>query len=352
MARTLSKNPPWDLESVNKGNLFNREGTSYLEFRRSLSVNYFRVWGEITLGWCAVVLIPSVLIALPELPLGWSVGVRMLASVLVGLSISFLHLYFHEAAHFHLASEKRRSDQIANALLAPLLLTCIEFYRAVHMAHHRLLATGKDTENSYFSPLTLGFLIKTVIGKRLFEVFFSRAVSEAFRVPDAVSRKNRLFFFLGSGFHLSVCLGLYVFGGLADALAWAIGVGCFVPFFGAVRQLLEHRGPGLGNQALASEPGPRYTATFKAGPWAALFGAAGFNRHAIHHWDPSLSYTCFEKVEQFLLSTPVREPYLEARTTYFAAFCDRYLDAGRSTDENHTLFKLPKRSANVLGESR
>jgi hypothetical protein len=51
-------------------------------------------------------------------------------------------------------------------------------------------------------------------------------------------------------------------------------------------------------------------------------GAAGFNRHLLHHWDPAVSYTQFDAMEKFMMQTQYRAMIEARRTTYWKALRD------------------------------
>jgi hypothetical protein len=48
-----------------------------------------------------------------------------------------------------------------------------------------------------------------------------------------------------------------------------------------------------------------------------VFGAAGFSRHALHHWDSGIHYTCFPAFEVYLAGTLLKST-LESRSTTYA----------------------------------
>jgi len=121
--------------------------------------------------------------------------------------------------------------------------------------------------------------------------------------------------------HLAILAALFLTGGWAAALAWVAGVGVVFPFLGALRQLLEHRSlEARGPVDYTQVDHGAYTRLFGTGMLARTFGAAGFNRHLLHHWEPSVSYTCFDALED-LFERVGMGPALDARrTTYGAAF--------------------------------
>ena len=126
----------------------------------------------------------------------------------------------------------------------------------------------------------------------------------------------------GNGLRYGFSISFWTAAGRwAAALAWASGVGVAFPFFGALRQLLEHRSlEARGQVDYTQVDHGGYTRLFGTGPFASLFGAAGFNRHLLHHWEPQVSYTCFDELEDIFVAVGMG-PALDARrTTYGAAF--------------------------------
>ena len=59
---------------------------------------------------------------------------------------------------------------------------------------------------------------------------------------------------------------------------------------------------------------------FGDGPLASTVGSAGFNRHAIHHWEPQLSYTRLADLEAYLLRTDAAPLVRERQTSYADTF--------------------------------
>jgi fatty acid desaturase len=132
---------------------------------------------------------------------------------------------------------------------------------------------------------------------------------------------------------LAVCIDIGVAAVLAFALgnpvagvAWLWGVLFMFPFFGSLRQLLEHRSPD-------ADPDVDYTVVdhgavnrlFGAGPLASTLGSAGFNRHALHHWEPTVSYTRLGDIESFLRQTDAA-PLIESRSTSYTRTFLRLLE--------------------------
>jgi fatty acid desaturase len=230
--------------------------------------------------------------------------------------MAYLQLFLHEAAHFNLAASRAWNDRLANALIGSWVGTRIADYRAIHWQHHRLHGETTDTEHSYFSALNARFLLEGLTGLSALRVILFRR--ERLRAAPARG---------GTGPKLSMLLAALalhgtIIGASATAgrwplaLAWLAGMGVFFPFFGALRQLLEHR----AGTASRITPHGRTTRMFHEGPFASTFGAAGFTRHLLHHWDSSVSYTNLAQVETFLSGCAAARPHLADKTTYLRAF--------------------------------
>ncbi len=118
-----------------------------------------------------------------------------------------------------------------------------------------------------------------------------------------------------------IAAGLIALGSVTAAVAWLIGLLVVFPFVGSLRQLLEHRSesadPGTDYHQVDHGPVNRL---FGDGPLASTVGSAGFNRHAIHHWEPQLSYTRLADVESYLLRTEAAPLIRERQTTYADTF--------------------------------
>jgi fatty acid desaturase len=117
----------------------------------------------------------------------------------------------------------------------------------------------------------------------------------------------------------------------AAAAAWLLGVAVMFPFFGALRQLLEHR----DDKAAASvdyrlTDHGAVTRMFGDGPFASTFGGAGFNRHLLHHWEPTVSYTRLKDLEAFLADTDLKDALAQRTTSYGRTFLCLFRQAANS----------------------
>jgi hypothetical protein len=102
--------------------------------------------------------------------------------------------------------------------------------------------------------------------------------------------------------------------------AWLLGVVSVFPTVNRVRQLLEHRDVEASRSIdYTAVPHGAFTRMFRPGPLTAVIGAAGFDRHALHHWDPGVSCTRLPDLDRFLMDTELRPTLEAARTTYTRA---------------------------------
>ena len=128
--------------------------------------------------------------------------------------------------------------------------------------------------------------------------------------------------FLATAFlNLLFVVALFLVGFWQVALAWALGLGAAFPFFASFRQILEHRRVDADKNTDYNQvdSGASHR-MFGDGLIGITMGPAGFNRHLLHHWDPSVSYTRLKDVEDFLMDTPLKGELEASRTTYFETF--------------------------------
>lgn len=296
-------------------------GGTYRPAVQALAPRYGRVWRDIALGYLALALI----LGLVGLPAGPWAGLAQvgLGAVGIGYALAFLQLFIHEAAHANLAPDRRVNDRLANLFIAWHLGADITAYRATHLVHHAHHGLPSDSENSYFNALTPGFLLASVTGVHAVRVFLNRTGG---------GRRGGGLWPLARGLlvHALLLAALLALGGWRPALAWVIGVGAFLPLFGALRQLLEHRSPEADPTAdYARTPHGAHTRVFRGGPFAKTFGGAGFDRHLLHHWEPQVSYTRLAELEDLLRATSAREAIEANTTTYLRAARQLWRDGGR-----------------------
>lgn len=182
-----------------------------------------------------------------------------------------------------------------------------------------------DTEISYFDPLNIKFLVEALLGIRALKVIFVRRKklqNEKAREEVSSQAKPKPYTLIGGFiFNLAYLFLLLYFQQWALILAWTGGVLVFFPFFGALRQLLEHRNeyadPTLDYTEVAHGAIHRL---FGDGLIASTLGGAGFNRHLLHHWESQVSYTRLRELEHYLMGTECVAYLQERQTTYWGTF--------------------------------
>lgn len=290
-------------------------GGDYKRFKATLDARYAIVWRDIALGYAALVVI------IAAAALADSLVARLIAipfaAVAIGFTIAYLQLFIHEAAHWNLARDRAVSDRIADSMIAWQVGTSIAAYRRAHFAHHNHFGSAEDGERSYAFRLTPRFVFEMLTGIHAVRIFLTRANGTG----EASAKPSKLPLLRGIAIHGAILLALIATGNWHVALAWIGGMAVIFPFFATIRPLIEHR-PAADTPALTRGDRDATTRLFDDGVFARIFGGAGFNRHLLHHWEPSISYTRLPDLDRYLSATEIG-PLLDARrTSYVRAFRD------------------------------
>lgn len=311
-----------DFNSVREG-LVNFSGIKYEDYLKTLKPNYVTVWRDLLLGYLSLILNVSFLFLMDPQGIWISGCATLLAAFFIGYSLHYISTFFHCAAHHNLAQDQSANDLLANGLMGPLFGISIKRYRSIHFAHHRNLGTREDTENDYIRPLNTRFFLESLVAWKFVRNIIRHV--RFFIISDtSAEKKSKLDYPI---FAAAVCLHLaiigipFVYGYFWVAIGWLVGLFIMLPFIQALRLVLEHRPEPLSNDVGASKNS--FTAVlrdFGSGPVSSTFGAAGFNRHSLHHWEPQISYTNLYDLEQYFLESKLA-PILEKRkSTYFRTF--------------------------------
>lgn len=305
-----------------RGHLKNRQGQLYTDFVRALRPNFMCVKRDLALGYGCLILSAALSVMLSELHVP-AILTIFIGAILIGYWTAYILLFIHEGAHYNLAASREMNDRLCDMLVGWMIGTSVAQYRIVHFKHHRKLGTVDDSETTYFCPLNMRFLLSLLTGIRAADVIFKRRklVEDAEPKQKAQVKHRYTMILFAAVAHGTCILTLWCLGGMAPALAWLFGIAVFFPFFGAMRQLLEHRRDDISNDVdfFQTDHGA-LTRLFDDGLFARTFGGAGFNRHLLHHWEPRLSYTNLPRLEEFLADTELAPILRARRTTYFAAF--------------------------------
>ena len=303
--------------------IVNSAGVGYVDFIKTLSPRYNRLYLDIALGYAAMIATCVLVVALPVTGvMAWFAA--GLGAISVGFWIAYLQLFIHEGAHFNFSPDRARSDLLCNLLIARIIGTSVQKYRIVHFQHHKALGGVEDSEMTYFFQLNLLFIVKGLLGIRVLEVQASRKTLQ--RKETARDNNGKYVGLAGLAAHIVILHTTYAFGSVGLSLAWIAGVGAIFPFFGALRQLLEHRderadaqtrrraGQLFRNRSRRLYPHVRVRRLF------VDLRRRRLNRHLLHHWEPSISYTNLPELETCLLDTDVAKLIEMRRSSYFKTF--------------------------------
>jgi fatty acid desaturase len=302
---------------------------TWQEFRAKLRPRYGRAWLDIF--FCLAMLVAGYAAHLAlTMRFGNVTGAVAMPvfALWQGFWLNALLTFGHEAAHYNLSPSKIQNDLLADMSIWLFFPQSTKSYRKSHWQHHLHLGDPEDTEISYHNCMSPWFLAKAVSGIYLLELLTRYAFEK--RTPESREKGTRVappvpFGVLlalvraGTTHAVFVSISLY-FRCYATALTWIAGAFLIFPFLAAVRQALEHRSDvahcdtdyrevhhGAVNRMFAKNLPSRF------------YGAAGFNRHLLHHWDPTVSYTCFDEMEAFFEGTSLRQRVQGARTTYVSS---------------------------------
>lgn len=307
--------------------LKDNNGLSYLIFRKKLSPAFYKVWMDITL--CLVMMF------LPILFFSEVVNYSSISNIFIPVfalwSAFWIHAYscfLHEAAHFNIHRNKKINDLISNLLFTPFFGMLCRDYRLSHWEHHKHLGTTKDTEISYMSPLSITNLLQVITG--IYHVKIVLKYVQNFKSADSLRHKHSrhivflITLFLAVTVQIMISFLMFMYVSAAAALSWIIGYFVLYPMLAKIRQTLEHRSLNENAHTEASDC-QAINRLFGNNFFSRYFGAAGFNRHLLHHYDPLISYTNFDELELFLKNTSIAE-YLDAKRSIYSVTFAKLLE--------------------------
>lgn len=300
-----------------KSTLVDKNNQLYSNFINSLHPNYFIVWRDIFFGYFFLILSLFLSNILHGFGLPYYITF-IIGSISVGYWFAYINLFMHEAAHFNIVKNRKINDILANVFICVWVGMNINKYRFIHLQHHSNLGTVKDTERSYFEPLTIRFFLKGIFLYKLVKTFLNY---DKVQIPKNKMGKNIYNLLISIIIHLFIIICCFIFIGYGAVISWIIGVICFFPLFLSLRQVLEHRSETAGKDISYDKVEHGETnRIFKNSIFSLSFGGAGFNKHLLHHWEPKLSYTNLPKLEIFLRNTKIAIIIEKNTTTYTKTF--------------------------------
>ncbi|MFE9913412.1 fatty acid desaturase family protein [Streptomyces clavifer] len=300
----------------------------WIDFRKTLKPHYRAVWRDIALCYIFLALGMAVAAA-------WDLYVTVpVIAIWTGYWLHALFLFGHEAAHSNLAKRRRANDRLGDGFVWLWFGSSTIEYRRTHMTHHSHLGDHHDTETTYHLCLSALNIVKAFTGFRVLEVLVrQRRMKRSHPVREEVEKPWReiVVSLRSLALHLAIIAALVVGHRYAALVAWLIGVGCVFPLCATVRTIVEHRkiDASCSVDFTVVEHGP-INRLFGTDIFSSTFGAAGFNRHLLHHWDPAISYTRFEDMARFLERTPLAVEMSASRIGYGTAMWQMMVEARRA----------------------
>lgn len=310
----------YDLEVIKRKGLMDSKGISFAQFKKQLQPKFSLVWRDILLGYVVIVALSAMTIVFQDLIPQFGLLYIPFMALLLGYFLAYLNLFMHEAAHFNIHPNRDTNDRLANIFICVLSGQYIKNYRIVHWNHHKYLGSPNDSEHSYFDALNTRFILESLTGIKALKTIFGREANEVNQNQQFDNKKFYTYLFAGMLLNLLIISIPFFFGFWHFSLTWVLAMLVFFPFFGALRQLLEHRDE-LANAAVdySKTDHGKLSRMFR-GPLARSMGGAGFNRHLLHHWEPNVSYTRLKDLEEYLKDTQVGWIIEKNYSSYFRTF--------------------------------
>ena len=309
-----------NLEGISFDEVVNEKGMSYADFRQQLFPRYSKVWKDAGIGYFFLIFFSTLFLWMnTRFHFYWWLFIIPF-SIAIGYIAAYIALFIHEAGHFNIHPDKKKNDRMATLLLCLPFGLSMKSYRKIHWQHHLHLGTPQDTEVSYFNGLSKLFILETLTGFHLIRTIVKKE-KNGLLTKEQLSQ-SRAMLLAGFLLHSTILVISLIAGHWAFAICWLIAFGIFFPFFATIRQLLEHRDElAKTGTDYTKQPHGKVSRLFVHTLLSSSFGAAGFTRHLIHHWDPQVSYTRLDDIETFLLSCPKTASIIStSRTTYFSTW--------------------------------
>tara|TARA_B110000305_G_scaffold236836_1_gene298943 strand:+ start:628 stop:1518 length:891 start_codon:yes stop_codon:yes gene_type:complete len=247
-----------------------------------------------------------------------------ISSVLLGFWFHAFHLFLHEAAHYNLHKNRKINDIIAKIFFIPTLGVKIEDYRKHHWEHHKYIGTTNDTENSYFSDLSIKSMLLSMVPFFLILKKGLSSKTNSNENPDndlKIIKSKTLLIMIT--FHATVVGLIFINGFKFTSIVYLFFLVILFPWIAQTRQKLEHRNINATKEIDYKKYNHgEYNRIFSNSFISRYLGAAGFNKHYLHHINPNISYTNFEEYENYIKDNnkDLDDKINKSKTTYLDIF--------------------------------
>ncbi|VWB52541.1 fatty acid desaturase [Burkholderia arboris] len=219
-----------------------------------------------------------------------------LAVVVVATRQHALFILYHDAAHYHVTRRRGLNDFLINVAIGVPGLVPVEFYRPLHLAHHRHLGTAQDPERQFlyhdqpwrFRPLDAWPLARQCLG----DLFVLNMVRNMAAFRRAGGQNTRL----GRPFQAAVAVwmtivALLVWTGSAHTLVrvaalWFVPLLTLSVLLQKIRSMAEHSGGPDATPGWAD-----WTYSWRTGWIGRVFvWPYHINLHLQHHRNPAVPW--------------------------------------------------------------
>lgn len=298
----------------------NSVGEDYISFRKKLIIKPVILAFDAFLPWFMIIISILFLDQIENKQL--NIILIPISALWFAFWVKAYSLLFHEAAHNNIHTNKKINDIIANVFFTPFFGMWVNQYREHHWQHHLHLGKFEDTEVSYHSPINFFQIIHDLTG-----IYVLKKVVEYFiyfnKETKNLKRSRNILLFVSSIFYMIfmqiiIILIFYNFFSIFLAIAWFVGFFFISTFLEKIRQTCEHRSLNATKEINYKkiEHGP-VNRIFGSDFFSRYFGAAGFNKHLLHHIDPSISYTAFRDMESFMVNSNASHLVQKNQLSYF-----------------------------------
>lgn len=310
-------------DNLKISDILNSSGEDYISFRKRLKIRPGILAFDIILPW--LMIISSILLLTQIENTILNIILIPVLAFWFAFWLKAYSLIFHEAAHNNIHKNKIINDIIANVFFTPFFGMWVSQYREHHWEHHLHLGKLKDTEISYHSPINFFQIIHDLTG-----IYVLKKVAEYFlyfnKGTKNLNRSKNVLLFVSSVSYMIftqiiIISFFYNFFSVFLAISWFLGFFFISTFLEKIRQTCEHRSLNAMKEIdyKKVEHGP-VNRIFGNDFFSRYFGAAGFNKHLLHHIDPSVSYTSFKEMENFIVNSNASQLVQKNKMSYFHTF--------------------------------
>ena len=303
----------------------NKSGVTYGEFRKTLTVNFFRIQLGIVCSFLSIFVILFLCNKTDNLYL------LFFMSVSLALTQHRILNVVHEGAHYLLSRSRKFNDAFCNFLAGWFVLCDVDQYRITHVEHHRNLGSEFDPENAHMEKLDLTWLVSLISGFNTVRRISVRNQARSNLGTRATAKPRHLVVpVIGILLHSLILLIIFNLLSFQTLVVWLFSTFFLTPALGILRNLLEHKYVEsvdsaiwyqiLGRERPADVVLNVTTRTFTKSLLSRLYGSMGFTRHLLHHWDPSISFSNLGEVHKFLLETPLEANLRKVDSTFSSTF--------------------------------